>query len=50
MTYTRQPSAEGRNDPAEMQKYLDLHDKHERARFEMLGAEHILRTDKPTRQ
>ena len=31
----------------ETRKWLDLENRHEKARFEALGAEHILRTDKP---
>jgi hypothetical protein len=31
-------------------RYLELHEKHELARFDILGAEHALRHDKPTRQ
>ena len=29
--------------------YLTLHDKHERARLEVLGVEHIVRTENPPR-
>lgn len=34
---------------AETERYLALHDKHELARMEVLGAEHQLREVKPTR-
>jgi hypothetical protein len=30
-------------------RYLELHEKHERARFTVLGAEHVLRTENPSR-
>ena len=37
----------GDDDPTVGERYLKLHDKHEKARFSVLGAEHILRTEKP---
>lgn len=30
-------------------RHRELHEKHERARFQILGAEHVLRTENPTR-
>jgi len=33
----------------ERSEYLALHDKHEAARFQVLGAEHVLRTMTPTK-
>ena len=38
----------GDADPTDGERYLKLHDKHEKARFSVLGAEHILRTEKPS--
>jgi hypothetical protein len=38
----------GDSDPSDGEKYLKLHDKHEKARFSVLGAEHVLRTEKPS--
>lgn len=38
----------GDTDPNDGERYLKLHDKHEIARFSVLGAEYILRTDKPS--
>ena len=35
-------------DPADGKRYMELHNKHEEARFSVLGAEHILQTEKPT--
>ncbi len=35
-------------EPNDGERYLELHDKHEKARFAVLGAEHVLRTEKPT--
>lgn len=40
---------EGRGDSAATDRYLELHDKHERARLSVLGAENQLRNDKPVR-
>ena len=37
----------GENYEAESDRYLALHDKHEQARFQVLGAEHYKRVDKP---
>jgi len=37
------------SDPDGRNTYLALHDKHERARLEVLGAEHIVRTENPPR-
>lgn len=42
-------TADRHHAPESKQKYLQLHDKHERARFGVLGAEHQLRTDNPSR-
>ena len=36
-------------DPEARDHYLELHDKHQRARFQVLGAEHVLRTENPVR-
>lgn len=38
----------GDADPNDGERYIQLHDKHEKARFSVLGAEHILRTEKPS--
>jgi len=38
----------GDADPNDGERYLKLHDKHEKARFGVLGAEHILRTETPS--
>lgn len=38
----------GDDDPTDGERYLKLHDKHEKARFSVLGAEHILHTEKPS--
>ncbi|RPH50974.1 MAG: hypothetical protein EHM85_08395 [Desulfobacteraceae bacterium] len=38
----------GDADPTDGERYLKLHDKHEKARFSVLGAELILRTEKPS--
>ena len=47
MNYTRGRVA-GNNDHFGGEKYLQLHDKHEQARLEVLGTEIHLRTEKPT--
>lgn len=31
------------------QRHRELHEKYQRARFQVLGAEHVLRTENPTR-
>ena len=36
------------DDPTDGERYLKLHDKHETARLSVLGAELILRTEKPS--
>ncbi|QAU44205.1 hypothetical protein [Bradyrhizobium guangzhouense] len=38
----------GPNHSADRERYLALHDRHERTRLEVLGAEIQQRTDKPT--
>ena len=38
----------GANHSADRERYLALHDKHQRARFEVLGAEMQKRSDNPT--
>ena len=39
----------GQRDAEETAEYLRLHEKHNNARFQVLGAEHVLRTEKPSR-
>jgi len=39
-----------RDNPEDGEKYLGLHEKHERARLGVVGAENELRTTRPTRQ
>ena len=39
----------GDQDSEDSEVYLELHEKHEHARFEVIGAEHILRTENPPR-
>lgn len=48
VTYGRD-RIKGISRPDDGEKYLELHDKHERARLSVLGAENELRNDKPTR-
>jgi hypothetical protein len=48
MTHTRQFLTE-RRDRDGKARYLELHDKHERGRFAVLGAGHVLRTENPPR-
>ncbi len=38
----------GDDDPIDGERYLKFHDKHEKARFSVLGAERILRTENPS--
>lgn len=47
LNYVQQRLA-GDDDPTDGERYLKLHDKHEKARFSVLGAEHTLRTEKPS--
>ncbi len=47
MNYTRKRIT-GEDDHLHGERYLELHNKHEQARFEVLGAEIHLRTEKPT--
>jgi hypothetical protein len=39
----------GEHDSEGGEVYLELHNKHERARLAVIGAEHILRTENPSR-
>jgi hypothetical protein len=39
----------GDTDPEDGDRYLELDNKHEKARFDVLGAEHVLRTEKPSK-
>lgn len=48
LNYVEQ-SVLGDVEPNDGEGYLRLHDKHEKARFAVLGAEHVLRTEKPSR-
>lgn len=42
-----QKRIQGHHDSQNRDRYLELHDKHERARFAVLGAEHYIRTENP---
>ena len=42
-------SGSGSHDAESRDRYLELHDKHERARLTLLMAENELRIDRPTR-
>lgn len=42
-------SRTGEHDCGDAEVYLRLNEKHERARFAVLGAEHVLRTENPPR-
>ena len=46
MEYVRN-RMQGHNDSQNGARYLELHEKHERARFAVLGAEHYVRTENP---
>lgn len=50
MQHSRRFLTEDRDhEPENKKKYLQLHEKHERARFVVLGAEHQLRTNNPSK-
>jgi hypothetical protein len=38
----------GNDDPIDGERYLKLHHKHEKERFSVIGAEHVLRTENPS--
>ncbi|RYG97873.1 MAG: hypothetical protein EON58_08670 [Alphaproteobacteria bacterium] len=42
-------SRSGDEDPDDTERYLELNEKHERARFEVIGAEAQLRVEDPSR-
>jgi len=46
MEYVRN-RMQGHNDSQNGARYLELHEKHECARFAVLGAEHYIRTENP---
>lgn len=48
MQYVRRP-LQGDHEREDSRRHLELHDKRERARLSILGAEHELRTEKPPR-
>lgn len=49
MAYVRNRVADGQPDPEAEDRYFDLHEKHQRERFRVLGAENELRVENPRR-